>query len=259
MSKEKLPADNPTIALFDLAEHMSNNYHKILYIKTYAYLFIGITLILLILLSFTLLGEGNIAFFIIFIALIISGIMLLRLIVFTKDFLNDFDTNFRAIKMVRDIDPLPKVPRGASQVERFEVYLKNYDPSVAAELKNGLDIKRNMKVGNSTWSIVMSRRARTFGPQNYLLLARVIKGKPKLADFLKLEKDLDIVTQQLMIPTRTIILAEGPKNYNGISDDLYSYLTEKSHYILRNGKKIPLRLQLFVEHNGRYEIIPLLP
>jgi hypothetical protein len=259
MPKDKLPADNPTSALFDLAEHMSDNYHKIIYIKYYAYLFIGITIILLIILSLFLLAEGNFAFLIIFIALLISGIMLLRLVIFTKNFLNDFDKNFRAIKLVRDIDPIPKVPDGRTQLERFEIYLKNYDPSVSTELKDGVDINKNIALGKSKWSLAMFRRARSFGPTGYLLLTKIIKGEPKLGDFIKLEKKLETVAKEFMLPDRMIILYRAPKNYNGISDDLYSYLTEKNHFILKGGKQIPLKLQLFVEHAGRYEIIPLLP
>ena len=94
MKKERIPSDNPTSALFDLAEHMADNYYKVISIKYYAYAFIGITLILLIILSFSFLAQGNIAFVVILLALIISGIMLLRLIVFTKNFLADFTLYF---------------------------------------------------------------------------------------------------------------------------------------------------------------------
>jgi hypothetical protein len=68
-----------------------------------------------------------------------------------------------------------------------------------------------------------------------------------------------LVINHFMPPNRMIILCRATIKYDGISDDLYSYLTEKSHFILKNGKKMHYKLQLFVETGGRYEIIPLIP
>ncbi|WP_455392299.1 hypothetical protein [[Eubacterium] cellulosolvens] len=259
MIKDRLPADNPTSAIFDLADQMSNNFNKIRYLKYYAYVFVGITLIFLIILSLYFLAIGYIAVFIILLALIISGFMLLRLIIFTKNFLEDFDKNFRAIKQVREIDPLPKIPHGRTPLERLEAYLKNHDPAIARELRLGVEMTKDFKVGNTTWDLAVHRKTRTLGPEGHLTLIRYEKGKLKMKQFIKLEKDLESFVAGNLLPERVIILHNAPDNYDGISDDLYSYLTEKSHYILKNGRKYLVKLQLFVESAGRYEIIPLIP
>jgi hypothetical protein len=259
MAKDKLPADNPTSGLFDLAEHMSDNYAKVKHLKYYAYIFVGITILFLIIISLLLLAEGNVGLFIIFIALVICGLMMLRLVAFTIHFLDDFDTNFRAIKLVREIDPLPKIPEGDTSLERLEKYLKNDDPLLADQLKNDIEIKPDFRVNDTSWSLAFIRQGRMFGPESYLMLVRKVKGEPKLGNFILLEKNLETVSNQFMFPNRTIILCKAPKKYDGISDDLYSYLTEKTHYIVKSGKKQPIKLQLFVENEGRYEIIPLLP
>ena len=259
MTKGRIPADNPTSAIFDLADQMSSNYEKIKYLKYYAYIFIGIALILLILLLISLIAQGNFGLVIIIIALIISGIMLLRLVIFTKNFLDDFDTNFRAIRMVRDIDPLPKVPAGRTLLDRFEAYLKNDDPIISSELKYGVEMVRNHNIVNTRWSLCILRQPRTFGPKGHLTLVRVIKREPKMADFIQLERALEHVAQQFMVPHRVIMLAQAGHGYDGISEDLYTYLTEKEHFIIKNGARFGIKLQLFVEHNKRYEIIPLIP
>jgi hypothetical protein len=259
MPKDKLPADNPTSGLFDLAEHMSDNYSKVKHLKYYAYVFVGITLLFLIILSILLLAEGNVGLFIIFLALVICGVMMLRLVAFTIHFLDDFDTNFRAIKLVRDIDPLPKIPQGETGLDRIEKYLKHDDPLLVDQQKDGFEVKHNYRIRDTSWPLVFIRQGRLFGPENYLMLVREIKGEPKLGNFILLEKNLETVANEFMFPDRTIILCKAPKKYDGISDDLYSYLTEKSHYIVKNGKKQSIKLQLFVEQEGRYEIIPLLP
>jgi hypothetical protein len=258
MKIERLPADNPTTAIFDLAEQMSNNYNKIKYLKYYAYVFIGITLIFLILLSLLFIAQGNAIFFI-FIALTISGFMLLRLVIFTIKFLDDFDTNFRAIKQVRDLDPLPKIPQGKTPVTRLEAYLKNHDPAVSQQLKLGVELTKKFKYGKTTWDLAVHREGKTMGPEGHLTLIKYEKEKLKMKQFIGLEKDLEAASGNNSIPKRIIILNKAPESYDGISDDLYSYLTDKSHYILKNGKKHPIKLQLFIEHAGRYEIIPLIP
>ncbi len=257
--KGSAPSDNPASAMFDLADQMVDNYSKIKYIKYYAYIFITISLILLFLLSIYIISEGNVAFFIILLALIISGIMLLRLIIFTKNFLDDFDKNFNAIKMVRDIDPLPKVPIGRTSIKRFENYLKNQDPTVTREIKLGLEIIKNFKLEKTKWDLAVLRRPRSFGPRGHLTLIKREKGKLQMKQFIDLEKELETLAKEALFPERIIILNKAPDNYDGISDDLYSYLTEKSHYIIRNGRKQMIKLQLFVETHGRYEIIPLIP
>jgi hypothetical protein len=259
MMKDRLPADNPTSAIFDLAEQMASNYNKIRYLKYYAYAFVGITLIFLIILSIYSLVVGNVALFIILVALIIAGLMLLRLVIFTKNFLEDFDKNFRAINQVREIDPLPKVPHGNTPLDRIEVYLKHHDPAISRELKLGVEMTKEFRLGNTTWDLAVHRKSRTLGPEGHLTLIRYEKGKLKMKHFINLEKDLEAFAPGNLIPERVIILHKAPANYDGISDDLYSYLTEKSHYILKNGKKYLVKLQLFVESAGRYEIIPLIP
>jgi hypothetical protein len=259
MKKKIPPSDNPTSAIFDLAEHMSNNYNKVIYLKYYAYIFIGITIILLIILSIVFLIQRNISLFIIIIAIIISGIMLLRLVIFTINFLDDFNTNFIAIKNVREIDPMPKVPKAKNQIERLEIYLKNHDPGTKNEIITGFESARNHIIGNKKWPLVLYRQPRSFGPKGFLVIAQVIKKVPKMADIIQLEKDLEQTANDYMVPNRVILLCKAPSNYDGISDDLYSYLTEKNHYIEKNGNKTAYKLQLFVETAGRYEIIPLLP
>ena len=258
-SKERIPADNPTTAVFDLAEHMADNYYKVIYIKYYAYIFIGITLFLLIILTFSFMAQGNIALVIIMLAVIISGLMLLRVIIFTKNFLDDFNTNFQAIQQVRDIDPLPKVPHGKTALARLESYLKTDDPAISRELKLGLELHQNFSLRNTTWDLGAQRLPQTFGPKGSLTLVRLEKGTLKMKNFIKLETDLESLAGEPLLPERVILLNRASDKYDGISDDLYSYLTEKNHYILKNGKKHQVKLQLFVEHSGRYEIIPLLP
>ncbi len=259
MNKKIPPADNPTSAIFDLAEHMSDNYNKVIYLKYYAFIFIGITIILLIILSIVFLIQRNIPLFIIIIAIIISGIMLLRLVIFTINFLDDFNTNFIAIKNVREIDPMPKVPKGKNQIERLEIYLKNQDPGTKNEIKNGFETARNHMLGNMKWPLALFRLPRSFGPKGFLTVVQVVKKVPKMADFIKFEKALEQTANEYMIPNRAILLCKAPAKYDGISDDLYSYLTEKNHYIVKNNNRIAYKLQLFVETTNRYEIIPLLP
>jgi hypothetical protein len=259
MSSEKLPADNPTSALFDLAEEMAENYRKISYLKYYAYIFILVSIILLVVLLAASMASQNFAGVIITFAIIISGIMLLRLVIFTIQFLDDFYSNFEAIKLVREIDPLPKLATGKTPVDRLEAYLKNNDPIISRELKTGFELQKNYAAGGTKWSLALFRKPKFMGPKGFLILANKITTLPKLSDFIKLEADLEAVMNQFMVPDRVIILCQASAKYDGISDDLYSYLTDKSHFLLKNGKKLQYKLQLFVETAGRYEIIPLIP
>ena len=161
--------------------------------------------------------------------------------------------------MVRDIDPLPTVPMGKNPVDRIEVYLKSYDPSMSHEISLGAKSNKNFNIGTLTWSLALFRQQRPMIGHGFFAAVRVVKGIPKMGDFIKLEKDLETTAKNFLVPNRAVILAAAPANYNGISDDLYTYLTEKNHYVLKNGKKCSYKLQLFVEHSGHYEIIPLLP
>ena len=222
MMKDRLPADNPTSAIFDLADQMASNYDKIRYLKYYAYVFVGITLLFLIILSIYSLVVGNVALFIILIALIIAGLMLLRLVIFTKNFLEDFDKNFRAIKQVRDIDPLPKVPRGKTPLDRLEAHLKNHDPAISRELRLGVELAKGFRLGTTSWDLAVHRKARTLGPEGHLTLIRYEKGKLKMKQFINLERDLEAFTVGNLLPERVIFLHKAPDNYDGISDDLYS-------------------------------------
>ncbi len=259
MAEAPPPADNPTTALFDLAEMMSDNYRRLRHINLFAYFFIGITLLLLLVVTLALAIEGNVGIALIGVALILSGLVLLRLILFTKRFLEDFNQNFDAIRLVRDLDPIPPVPEGRTALARLERYLKETDPSVRLEMEDGAEIVKDRKLGDGEWPLVVIRRSRPFRPPAHLTLVRRGKRIPAMVDFIGIEKDLESVARAEFPPDRAILLYKAPDDYDGISDDLYTFLTGKEHTVISGGKKHRVRLQIFIEHKGRYEIIPLLP
>ncbi len=258
MAEKRTPADNPASALFDLADEMSANYEKIRYIKYYAYLFVGLTLLLLLVLFISTLAQGNTAGAAISLALIICGLILLRLVVFTKNFLDDFHTNFKVISRVREIDPLPKVPEGKNLVERFERYLRKGDPVIKEQLGKGAEVIRGMNYGGMSWPLAAVRRPKFLGPGKYLALVWKGGGKPSMADLVRVQKAAAHPGSDFP-PDQIILLYRAPGTYDGLSDDLYTYLTEKVHTIPAGGKESQLKLQVVVECDRRYEIIPLLP
>jgi hypothetical protein len=258
MSSKRPPAESPTTALFDLAERMADNYNKIKYLKYYAYAFIGVSLLILLAVAIAFFASGN-PTGILILAVIICGLMLLRLVLFTIHFLDDFDTNFQAIRMIRMADPLPKIPSGKNARARLEAYLRTTDPAVVKELKNKANLTKNFTIANTKWQLAIVRQSVFMGPDEHLTLVHISKTVPKMPDLIKLEKDLETVARSYIPPKRAIILCKAPGAYNGLSDDLYSYLTEKEHYIHNGKMKHRVMLQVFVEYKGRYEIIPLLP
>ncbi len=260
MKENRPPAENPTTALYDLAQEMADNYYKVRYVKAYAYAFLGIILFILVVLFVAFLSDGNLALGIISLALFISGLMLLRVILFMREFLGHFDKNFRAIRLVYEADPLPPVPDGKSPAGRLRTYLSEHDPESSREVERDATSCLGYVYGGSKWDVAVHRPKKFLGKPPYMALATLGKGDPNLKDFIELEKKLEkAITGGGWPPNRAIIAYRAPKEYDGVSEDLYSYLTEKEHFVLQKGKKVRLRIQLFVETGGKYEIIPVLP
>lgn len=254
------PADNPTTALFDLAQEMADNYYKIRFVKQYAYVFLGVLLLFLGVLVFYFFLSDNLALAIISLALFISTLMLFRLIMFIKYFLDHFDRNFRAIRMVTEVDPLPALPGGKSPRERMKRYLEEKDPECSRELGRGAKAVMGYRLGGDRWDVGIHRPGKLFSKPGYLVLAAMMEGEPCLKDFLELEKRMERALNAAgHPPDRAIMAYRAAGDYDGVSEDLYAYLTEKEHFLVQKGKKVRLRIQLFVETGGRYEIIPLLP
>ncbi len=259
MAEERIPAENPTQALFDLAGEMADNYHKIRYIKIYAYLFLGFTLLGLFLLIIAVTAEGNYALALIFAALLVSGAVLLRLLIFTKNFLDHFDKNFRAIRKVYDTDPMPQIPKGRNLIDRIGSYLRDADPETSYVVKKEGRLLKDFNSGNVTWPLAVRRIKKFFGRDSYLLLVDRKSEVPSMKDLVVLEKKIEETVKKGAVPDRIICVCKSGRDYDGITDDLYVYLTEKEHRISVSGKSKRIKMQLFLEVGDRYEIIPLLP
>ena len=112
MKSDARAVENPISAIFDLSEKVAKQAPVIKSMVRYASAFIIVWLIVSFFLILALLAQGIVFMFLIMLALFVVGFVALILLRRMNRFFRYYAARHRAIKAVRDMDPMVYVPRG---------------------------------------------------------------------------------------------------------------------------------------------------
>ena len=242
MARKDYP-ESPVDALFSLASMVRERYNDIKFMGAYAYIFISIITALLLFLFYIGLKSHYIGLSLIALSLIIAGLVLLRMIVIISRFIRYFVSRFEVINELRNRDIFVPVPEGKDPLERA----KNYIVSNEENFKSATI--REIQINGRRGYIIRGRGI--FSP--YILL---LEGKDmELKEITAIERDITSVVRKYGIPSRLVIVYTARK-YDGLPEGLYTYIIEGKAAVMRRGKEYHLPLQVMVEFDGKYDIIP---
>ena len=94
-----------------------------------------------------------------------------------------------------------------------------------------------------------------------LIVKENVDGRKEVKDIIELKRDItDIVENTGNPPGRTVALYKGGMEYQGVSDDLHTFLLEDHRFVKVGRKNYEVIVQVVVETpDGIYDFIPILP
>lgn len=197
---------------------------------------------------------------------LIAGVIALTLLRRTDRFFRGFVQRHRAIHLVRDADPLAKVPEGRTPVERLGRYLVTSNDRVAACLRESPEALRYRVAfpvagGSVPFDLVLVRPGsawwRTFGTGDpgFAILARTGVEAPTLDDLRRFEAEAKAVAARLPGQlVRLILLRSQPIP---LPEAVYDYVVGHPFDVRRRFGGARVGFEVITENpDGTYEFVP---
>ncbi|MFQ5552538.1 MAG: hypothetical protein ACE5EW_02295 [Thermoplasmata archaeon] len=200
--------------------------------------------------------------------LFVLGIVILNLMKDLRGFFSYYALRHRAIRSVREEDPVVHVPKGKDAVQRLLTYFSERHPEVRQQAQMGRVQTPALLKGRS--GLVYSFdgfiqgqpsalwRPFGLGETGYAIFIKAFTEAPTAKDLKALKRAVEDVCQVLKVPpTRVIALWTPPGEPKALSDEAYDLLTNEVVTYRRAGTDYRCSLELITESpDGTYDFIP---
>ncbi len=215
-----------------------------------------------------LLFGQNLIIGILLTGLFVLGVILLNLISELNNFFEYYVLRHRAIKSVREEDPVVYIPEGKSSVDRLLHYLSSKNPQLresqrkADFIQKPAILKGDSGILYSFDCYVQSSPSalwKLFGTGNagYALYMKNFEDRPELKDLIALKKAVEDVSNESRIPPSRVIALWKLSKDESIDDDVYGFLTGEVIEFNPRGSAFNCSMELITEKpDDTYDFIP---
>jgi hypothetical protein len=254
-------AEDPISAIFELSDRAAEMGRTVRRMYRYTATVVVLFLIIMVFLLFVGLATNLFFSLLALVALIFGGIAL-SLLRETDRFYGTFVERHRAIKLLQDAEPTPKIPAGRTPLERLARYLAQSNPAIGEFLKAHPDALRYQVQLDARGPAVVvdlaiiapgstSHRWFGWGDPGFAVLARVGPDAPAVADVDRFAQEVVRVARRLPGRLRRAILLR--VHPVPIPEAVYEYAV--GHPIDLPGGPVPVEL-IGEEANGTYDLVP---
>ncbi|MCI4369493.1 MAG: hypothetical protein L3K09_08030 [Thermoplasmata archaeon] len=257
--------EDPISAIFDLSDRAAQMAPIVRRLYRYAAVILVIWLIIMAVVMISTL-RGPVFLFVLAGAGFLIGFIALQLLRQTDRFFRDFVQRHRLIRMVREADPITKIPEGRTPVERLTRYLAASNPGVDTLLKEtpaALRYRISLHAGKREvpFELVLGKpsdmtwRLFGFGNPGFAILARLAPDPLPIEELRRMEADALAVQEELEgAPSRLILLRSHP---SPLSEDAYEYAVGHPVIVRHRFGQTRATLEVITENpDGTYDFVP---
>jgi len=266
MQPDARAVENPISSIFDLSEDVAKQAPVIRSMVRYASAFIIVWLIITFFLLLALLSQGNIIFFLIMLALFIVGFVAIILLRRMNRFFKYYVVRHKAIKAVRDLDPMVYAPQGNTSTERFVTYHRGHNPAMFG---------RNVEVampgivqGNQGSQYSFDAYIREpagglwklfgLGRHGFAIYVKRFDTIPKGNEVQAFKNAVEDVTSRTRIPPSRVVVLWERKADETIDDRVYQFIMTQPVTGRHRFRKYVCNLEIVSETEGTYDFIPFM-
>ncbi len=200
-------------------------------------------------------------------ALFVLGIIILNLMKDVRVFLSYYVLRHRAIRSVREEDPVVYIPQGEDAVQRLLKHLSDRHPELRGQARQGYVQSPAVLRGKSglLYSLdayVLGKpstlwRPLGLGETGYAIFIKSFTEAPTVKDLEALRKAVEDVSQAEKVPPSRVIALWTRKEEESLSDEAYDFLTTQIVTFRHGGQEFNCSLELVTESpDGTYDFIP---
>jgi hypothetical protein len=257
--------EDPISAIFDLSDRVAEMAPTVRRMYRYTATIVVLWILLMIVVVLVTLGS-SFPIAVLGVVGLVVGILGLGLLRETDRFFRAFVLRHRTIRLVRDAEPVARIPEGRTPVERITRYLAGSNPTVERQLRqdpSSLRYRVELPAGgrNIPFDLVLVRPGsfgyRVFGggDPGFAVLVRVDGGTGVLDSLRQLEADVSAVAPRLPgAPARVILLRT---RTDPLPQDAYDYALGHPLEIRRGIGHYRTSLEVVTENaDGTYDFVP---
>jgi hypothetical protein len=257
--------EDPISAIFDLSDRVAQLAPTVRRMYRYTATILVLWIVLLFFVTLITFGHDLVLAILSVIGLI-AGVIGLSLLRETDGFFRSFVLRHRAIRLLREADPVVKVPSGRTPVERLGRYLAQSSPAIESYLKEHPEALRYRVeyAGRGhpvAFELVVERPGsalwRLFGRgyPGFAVLARVGPEAPTTGDLARLAEDAQAVVGRLSAaPVRLILLRTGAIP---LPEDVYEWAVGRPAFLSRGFARYRVATEIITElPDGTYDFVP---
>ena len=264
MKKDVRAVENPIAAMFDLSEEVARQSPNIRSLVRYAYAFILIWLFVDFLLILVFLGTGNFFLFLIMAGLFAIGLTALVMIRRISRFFKYYVVRHRAIKAVRDMDPMVYAPQGKTSTERFVTYLRARNRAMfGKEVEVAMPgIVHGQHGTPYSFDAIIKEppgalwKMFGFGRHGFTVYIKHFEGPPGLEEMRAFRDAVGNVSARTRIPPKRVVALWEREEDQTLTDDTYRYVTSQAVVFRHKLRSFSCAIEIVSEHGGAYDFIP---
>ncbi len=200
-------------------------------------------------------------------ALFVLGIVILNLMRDIRGFFSYYVLRHRAIKSVREEDPVVHIPKGEDATQRLLTHLSQRHPELRGQARQGYVQAPAVMKGKSglLYQIDAYVRGRPsalwrplgLGETGYAIFIKAFTGVPTKKDLESLKRAVEDICQAEKVPPTRVIALWTPKEEEALSDEAYDFLVTQVVTFRHSGQEFKCSLELVTESpDGTYDFIP---
>lgn len=257
--------EDPISAIFDLSDRVAQLAPTVRRMYRYTATILVLWIVIMAFVTLVTLGTG-IEIAILSILGLIAGVIALSLLRETDGFFRSFVLRHRAIRLLRDADPVVHAPSGRTPIERLGRYLPQASEAVAEFLKAHPEALRYHvsfpgRGGAIEFDMVLERPGSLWwrwfgvGDAGFAILARFGPEAPRTSDLQRLVADAQAVAGRLDAPpVRLILLRTGAIP---LPEDVYEWAVGRPAFLARGFSRYRVTTEIITEApDGTYEFVP---
>jgi hypothetical protein len=259
-------AEDPIAAIFDLSDRVAEMAPLVRRLYRYTATILAVWIILMVIVLLLTLRPDTLFLAVLAALALAAGVIALGLLRQTDRFFRTFVQRHRAIHLMRDAEPIVRIPDGRTPTERLARHLVGSNPSIerlVRETPAALQYRVTLHAGKrevpfdlaivrpgSLWYRLFGR-----GDRGFAIIARLGPDAPTRADLNALETDALAVAPELTAaPVRMILLRTKSVP---LPEDVYEYAVGHPVYLRRGFGHSRSTLEVITENaDGTYEFVP---
>lgn len=200
-------------------------------------------------------------------ALFVLGIVILNLMKDIREFLGYYALRHRAIRSVREEDPVAYVPKGEDAVQRLLSFLSERHPELRGQARQGFVQTSAVLRGRSGMlysfdAYILGKPSTLWKPlglgeTGYAIYIKTFSHAPTVKDLEAMKKAVEDVSQAEKVPPTRVIALWTQQGDESLADEAYDYITTEVVTFRHSGQIFNCSLELVTESpDGTYDFIP---